>query len=203
MNCNKQGHANAALTCHVCFMELEAENAKLHAEVKRLKGPLTCRHDPQFAGGACAVCHAEWIQKAKGLEDHNDRLRNALIKIATYGRVCAEFETCDHPACCDSAGAALLAMEVLKGGAVPIRPELLKFAEAMEVVLQENDYKGSVTTVPCDVAVERLWDEMRELDRAAWGHISIITQSGERKRIQKEAVDVANFALMAWYGAQK
>ena len=40
-------------------------------------------------------------------------MRKALQKIAGYGRVCGEFETCRHATCEDSAGAALAAMEVL------------------------------------------------------------------------------------------
>lgn len=85
---------------------------------------------------------------------------------------------------------------------IKLRPAVLRFAEAMEKVLRENDYKGSVTNVRCDVAVDGIWDELRELDRAAWGHINISTKRDEKDAIQKEAVDVANFALMAWHSAR-
>lgn len=180
MTCRSEAECNKF---NASVREMETENAKLRAEVEQL-GRVTK------------------LMTDEDLKLQNERLRNALIKISSYGRVCAEFETCKHQACEDSAGAALLAMDVLRGGKIPIRPELLKFAEAMEVVLQENDHKGSVTTVRCDEAVERLWDEVRELDRVAWGHISIITKPAEREKIKKEAVDVANFALMTWYGAQ-
>ncbi len=45
--------------------QLREEVKKLRAEVEGLRGPFTCGHDPQWAGGACAVCHAEWIEKAE------------------------------------------------------------------------------------------------------------------------------------------
>jgi hypothetical protein len=86
---------------------------------------------------------------------------------------------------------------------IRLRPAVQRFAEAMETILRDNDHKGSVTNVRCDVAVESLWREMRELDRAAWGHVSMETTPEHRLRIQKEAVDVANFALMVWHGAKK
>ncbi len=44
------------------------EVEELRAEVKLLRGPFTCKHDPKEAGGACAVCHAEWIDRAEKAE---------------------------------------------------------------------------------------------------------------------------------------
>lgn len=43
-----------------------------------------------------------------------DRYRKALEEIAKLGKVCEEFEICNHPACNDSAGAVLIALEALK-----------------------------------------------------------------------------------------
>lgn len=42
--------------------------ARLVAEVRRLRGPFTCGHPSEHAGGACAVCHATWIEKAENLQ---------------------------------------------------------------------------------------------------------------------------------------
>lgn len=52
----------------IIIRDLESQNAKLSAEVERLKGPFTCSHPPEYAGGACAVCHCEWMGKANQLE---------------------------------------------------------------------------------------------------------------------------------------
>lgn len=79
-----------------------------------------------------------------------------------------------------------------------IRKVVMDFAEAMERVLRENDYKGKPEDCPLDTAVDRLYDELRELDKAAHGHPNVDTTSEEIAEIEKEAVDVANFALMAW-----
>lgn len=84
-----------------------------------------------------------------------------------------------------------------------IRKAVMDFAEAMERKLRENDYKGKPEDCPLDTAVDRLWDELRELDRASYSHINITTSDRELEAIRDEAVDVANFALMAWFGATR
>lgn len=48
------------------------------------------------------------------------RYKDALEEIAKMGRVCPEFETCNHPWCSDSCGAVLVALEAL----VPHSPRL-------------------------------------------------------------------------------
>lgn len=90
----------------------------------------------------------------------------------------------------------------IEGVRYRLRPAVLRFARAMELILRENDHKGPVTNVRCDVAMDGLWLEMRELDRASWGHINISTTPEEKAAIQKEAVDVANFALMVWHSCR-
>jgi len=47
------------------------------------------------------------------LAAENLTLRQALKDIAKMGQVCGEFEVCGHLPCRDSAGACLLAMNVL------------------------------------------------------------------------------------------
>ena len=42
------------------------------------------------------------------------RLRAGFELIKTYGRVCEEFEICEHVACSDSCGAYLVASEILR-----------------------------------------------------------------------------------------
>jgi hypothetical protein len=73
----------------------------------------------------------------------------------------------------------------------------------MEKVLRENDHKGKPEDCPLYTAVDRMFDEVRELDRAAYGHPNIDTTDEQLDEIRREAVDVANFALMAWFGAYK
>lgn len=84
-----------------------------------------------------------------------------------------------------------------------IRKAVMEFAEAMERILRENDYKGKPEDCPLETAVDRLWDELRELDRVAYGHVNAYTKDEELEEIRREAVDVANFALMAWFGATR
>jgi len=88
-----------------------------------------CTHAPeQHRSKGCNVfgceCSAREIdfaeEEIKALRDTVVRMSAelsektaALLRISRMGRVCPDFETCKHPACGDSAGAALLAMEAL------------------------------------------------------------------------------------------
>lgn len=77
---------------------LEKENASLRAEIKRINGPFTCKHDPKFTGGACAACHAlaldalgkcvaalKEIAQAKGLvASHGDALDAGLLCLVPH-----------------------------------------------------------------------------------------------------------------------
>lgn len=49
----------------------------------------------------------------KELADENLKMRQALIEITKMGKVCPEFETCRHAPCTDSAGAWLVAVNLL------------------------------------------------------------------------------------------
>ena len=60
------------------MVELDEENEKLRAEVERLKGPFTCKHDPEYAGGACAACHADALCEVDALT----KLLEAIAKLA-------------------------------------------------------------------------------------------------------------------------
>jgi len=80
-----------------------------------------------------------------------------------------------------------------------IRPAVAEFAEAMEKILRKNDHKGTnIRDVDPSVCLERLWEELRELDRVAYGHPNITTTRKAIEEMQKEAIDVANFAAMYW-----
>ena len=87
-------------------------------------------------------------------------------------------------------------------GRVRPREAVVEFARLMELVLRENDHKGkNVKGFKVDVMLERLWDEVREVDREAWGHPNITTTSQQKQKIMKEAVDVANIAMMIYFGS--
>ena len=81
------------------------------------------------------------------------------------------------------------------------RPELGRFAELMEVVLRDNDYKGGWSAMTPEEIVNRMFDELRELDRAVfetnWNQSGgIHLPDWKVRQIRKEAADVANFAMM-------
>ena len=75
-----------------------------------------------------------------------------------------------------------------------LRPEVQWFAEQMERVLRENDYKGGWHEMTTRELWERVHDECLELRNAvgpvrgsSYIHVD---------HILKESVDIANFAMM-------
>lgn len=88
-----------------------------------------------------------------------------------------------------------------------IRPEVQRFAELMEKVLRQNDYKGDGHKgLPLDTCMDRLSDEIRELERAAgqfYEDPNVPMGEEDRKKIITEAVDVANFCMMLIEGLPK
>lgn len=74
-----------------------------------------------------------------------------------------------------------------------VRPEVQAFGQAMEQVLAENDSKGGWMDETDQYLLERLKDEVKELEQAIEA-----CEQGERNHeaIMKEACDVGNFAMM-------
>ena len=70
-----------------------------------------------------------------------------------------------------------------------LRPEVQDFAHAMEIALRRNDHKGGWRECRLTWLVERLYQEADELARA-------ITSGAPHAEIEREAADVANFAMM-------
>jgi len=90
------------------------------------------------------------------------------------------------------------------------RPQVAVFASAMEAILKTHDHRGkSLDTIEPGFALNRLWDEMRELDRAAWmqlyrpATVPTDMEVAKCEEIQKEACDVANFCAMLWWVAER
>jgi len=75
-----------------------------------------------------------------------------------------------------------------------LRPAIKIFAEAMEGVLRENEYKGGWGETQCDIPYleRRLHEELTEYsvakDYGATGSVP-----------EKELVDVANFCMMLYH----
>ena len=67
------------------------------------------------------------------------------------------------------------------------RTEVVRFSEAMEERLRENDHKRHWSNYTPQQMFERLKDELEEL---TWAF------TNENKML--ECVDVANFAMMIW-----
>ena len=73
---------------------------------------------------------------------------------------------------------------------ITVRPEVARFAEAMERKLAANDHKPHWRRYSTVHLLTRLFDEFLELQEAV--------DDGVPERIRDEAVDVAAFAMMIW-----
>lgn len=85
-------------------------------------------------------------------------------------------------------------------GRCELRPAVRDFAEAMEMKLRTHDKdRGSDGWLEdcAHVLCDRLDDEAREL-RKALGVTTMSVDADHPKAAKKEAVDVANFAMMVW-----
>lgn len=60
------------------------EVTRLRAEVERLKGPFTCKHDPRHAGGACAACHAQALTDLEVANLQVSELRGVIEAMCEY-----------------------------------------------------------------------------------------------------------------------
>ena len=79
-----------------------------------------------------------------------------------------------------------------------VRKCVAEFAEAMEEKLSANDHKGGWDRSSVTYLLERLRQEVDELDLAASKTCSHcgVAHEPNTKRIIDEAADVANFAMM-------
>lgn len=81
-----------------------------------------------------------------------------------------------------------------------VREQVKWFSEQMEVKLQQNDDKGGWDN--CDIfwLIERLKEEVAELEDALYNHINF---ADRRWEVVREASDVGNFAMMVADVARK
>ncbi len=82
------------------------------------------------------------------------------------------------------------------GAKVIPRPEVAKFAELMERKLRANDWKGGWINDDPAMLLQRLREEVDELDRALMYSEINPREVDVNVNAIDEAVDVANFALM-------
>ncbi len=80
-----------------------------------------------------------------------------------------------------------------------IRDSVMRFAEAMEAELKENDHKGGWKECNIHYLIGRLRNECVELEDVLWGR----REMSGNKGIRNEAVDIANFAMMIFDNHQK
>lgn len=74
------------------------ERQEFGTALKRLMGPFTCNHKPEYAGSACAACHALWIdaaEKAERAQDVATQQFAALLGKAME-RLCVEAKCTNH-----------------------------------------------------------------------------------------------------------
>ena len=71
-----------------------------------------------------------------------------------------------------------------------MRKEVVDFAQFMEKILRDNDYKSSWKDMTVWDIFARLQEEVEELRHA------LRFPSADWQNVQKECVDVANFAMM-------
>lgn len=71
-----------------------------------------------------------------------------------------------------------------------LRESLQNFAEAMEQKLRKNDHKGGWEGLSFEMLLDYLKLELHELE--------VALKHESPKDVAKEAVDIANFALMIW-----
>jgi NTP pyrophosphatase (non-canonical NTP hydrolase) len=80
-----------------------------------------------------------------------------------------------------------------------VRPEVLAFAQAMEVELRENDGKGGWEDCGTEWLLHRMTEERRELTEAVKRRHAALGATSKRETaaaVLSEAADVANFAMM-------
>jgi len=77
-----------------------------------------------------------------------------------------------------------------------VRNEVLGFSLMMEMALQRNDYKGGWQDMSTGEIMDRIYEEMRELNAARKALYKSTDSASEIEAVKKEAINVANFCMM-------
>lgn len=84
---------------------------------------------------------------------------------------------------------------ILRDHAIAARPKVLTFARIMEAKLAENDHKRHWNSCAVSYLLQRLRDEVVEVEVAVRNYqVAESTQKG--REVARECADAANFALM-------
>lgn len=77
------------------------ERDLLKKRVKVLEGPFTCGHNLEYAGGACAACHAIWIDAAEKAEKMADVKKHQFdeLLVEAMNRLCRDHKNCGPLMC--------------------------------------------------------------------------------------------------------
>lgn len=74
-----------------------------------------------------------------------------------------------------------------------LRPSLKLFAEAMELELRRNEFRGDLWKIESPLSImANLWEEVYDLDDQVEEHMD---GNVDLAALHKEAVDVANYAM--------
>lgn len=73
-----------------------------------------------------------------------------------------------------------------------LREALKTFAQSMEIELRKNEFRGNWGEHDPEEMMAKLWDEVYDLDDQVEAYMN---GNGDKDKILKEAVDVANYAM--------
>lgn len=129
-------------------------------------------------------------------------LIDSLLPNFEYVGVSLRVSQEDHAAIRSAIAGASTALHLLKARLNPppaapsapldegrVRKEVVWFAEKMEAILRLNDHKSHWSDATNGYLLDRLWQEVHELQRA-------MLRESDPKDVIAECCDVANFAMM-------
>jgi hypothetical protein len=154
---------------------------EMQGEIKQLKDETKRKCEQANASGffeGCAGAKKELLGKISKLEAKNKKLYNACERLFS----CKEFHRKEAKKLKEALAKVLTADD--------IRESVIWFAREMEKVLKQNDHKIHWSQCDMDYLIDCLHKEMEELG------IRLIHGLSHKEEVIKEAVDVANFAMM-------
>ena len=181
-------------------------------EIGVIKSHPLSEHDAQIKEVAeqqrgCLTCLAPDCTVWQTADQNCWKSEKEALKCQTCGGVVT------HPMCdtCYENNIENTLQEALKAERERVRPEVWQFALLMEKKLKENDHKKSWKKCKILYLIERLKDEIKELEDCFWiedsrsdfiniGDDFMIKGKYSEEDVIKECADVSNFSMMiAWH----